>query len=212
MDDETLGMGGTIVKHINNGDHVHVCFIAHRIYNREFDPGINDREKKCALQAKKMLGYKEIEFINLNDERLDAAVQDIIIPLEKYVNKIKPDIVYIPFRGDNHQDHRAVFDAARVVLRSLATPFVKSIYMYEVPSSTDQSPQLPESSFMPNYYVNIKSSIEKKIKAYRCYKAEKRKFPNPRSEQALRILAQKRGVEAGMEYAEAYMLLRNRWE
>lgn len=211
MDDEVLGCGGTIARHIAEGDDLFVCFIAHRIYNHQFDKEKNEIEKQHASKAKRILAYKELEFFELNDERLDASIQDIIILLEKYVERIKPSIIYIPFMGDNNQDHRAVFDAARVVLRPIATPFIKSVYMYEVPSSTEQSPPIPESIFLPHYYVNITEYINKKIEAYKCYETEKRRYPHPRSTEALKILAQKRGTEIGFEYAEAFMMLREKW-
>ena len=212
MDDEVLGCGGTIAKHVTAGDDIHISFIAHRVYNHQFDKEKNEIEKKHAYKAKEILRYKELEFFELSDERLDVSVQDIIILLEKYVERINPNIVYVPFMGDNNQDHRAVFDAARVVLRPIATPFIKSVYMYEVPSSTEQSLPLPESAFLPNYYVNIIEFIDKKIEAYKCYETEKRDYPHPRSEKALRILSQKRGTEIGFEYAEAFMTLREKWE
>ena len=212
MDDEILGCGGTIAKHVDNKDNVHVSFIAHRIYSHKFDKKKNETQKNHAIKAKKALGYKGSIFFELNDERLDTAIQDIIIPLEKYVLKIKPSIVYCPFQSDNNQDHRAVFNAARVVLRPIATPFINSIYMYEVPSSTDQSPPLPENIFLPNYYVNITKYIDKKIKAFKCYETEKRVYPHPRSEEALKVLAQKRGTEIGFKYAEAFMIIREKWE
>ena len=212
MDDEVLGCGGVICKHKDKGDIVHVIFIAHRIYKHHYDEQMNNIQKSHSIKAKEVLGYDEAYFLNLPDERLDIAVQDIIIPLEKHINAKKPEIVYIPFRGDNNQDHRAVFEAARVVLRTSATPFVKNIYMYEVTSSTEQSPPLPENAFLPNYYANITENMDKKINAFRCYETEKRQYPNPRSEEALRVLAQKRGIEIGFEYAEAFMLLRDKWE
>jgi LmbE family N-acetylglucosaminyl deacetylase len=212
MDDEVLGCGGIIARHVANKDKLYVCFIAHRIYGHRFDKKKSEEEKKHALKAKKVLGYKESIFLDLDDERLDICIQDIIIPLERYVNKIRPNIVYCPFRQDNNQDHRAVFDAARVVFRPSATPFIKAVYMYEVPSSTEQSPPLPECTFLPNHYVNITKYIDKKIEAYRCYETERRDYPHPRSEQALRVLAQKRGIEVGFAYAEALMVLREKRE
>jgi len=211
MDDEVLGCGGTISRHVKKREDLFVCFIAHRIYDHKFDKEKNEIEKAHASKAQKVLGYKESLFLQLNDERLDASIQDIIIPLEEYVNKIKPDIVYIPFMGDNNQDHRAVFDAARVVLRPSATPFIDSLYMYEVPSSTEQSPPLPESTFLPNYYVDITKYFDKKIEAFKYYKTEKRDYPHPRSEEALKVLAQKRGTEIGFKFAEAFMILRSKW-
>jgi len=211
MDDEVLGLGGTIARHVDNGDDVHVLFIAHRIYDHKFDKKKNDIEKSHAEQARKALGYKNAFFLDLNDERLDGSVQDIIIPVEEYLMGFKPDYVYCPFRQDNHQDHRAVYEAVRVVTRSFSTPFINKILMYEVPSSTEQSPPLPENNFLPNYYVDITKYFDKKMASYRCYGTEKRKFPHPRSERALGVLSQKRGVEVGFERAEAFMVLRDKW-
>ena len=41
------------------------------------------------------------------------------------------------------------------------------------------------------------------------YEFEKRKYPHPRSPEALKILAQRWGIVVGKEYAEAFMLIRN---
>ncbi len=211
MDDEALGCGGVIAKHKAGGDKVSVIFVAHRAYNHNFDNKLNDIEKSHALKAKRILGYDEAVFLDLPDERLDVAVQDIIIPVENYFAKIKPGIVYIPFSGDNNQDHRAVFDAARVVLRPTAALFVSNIFMYEVPSSTEQSLPTPNTVFMPNYYVDIKAFVNKKLRALRCYETESRNYPHPRSPEGIGILAQKRGTEIGLKYAEAFMSVRGKW-
>lgn len=210
MDDEVLGVGGVIARHVQQGDEVCVCFVAHRIYNHEFDEQRNEAEKACAAQAKAVLGYGEVVFFDLPDERLDACIQDIIIPLENHVRSLAPEVVYIPHRGDNNQDHRAVFDAARVVLRPAATPYIRRLLSYEVASSTEQSPPTAEAAFLPNSYVNIAAYLERKLDALRCYQTETRDFPHPRSEEAVRILAQRRGVETGFPAAEAFLILRDR--
>ena len=211
MDDEVLGCSGVICRHRDAGDKVWIIFIAHRIYDHRFDVEKNRIEKCHANKAKGILNYYENIFLDLNDEKLDGCIQEIIIPLEKYVNSIKPEIVYIPFKGDNNQDHRAVFNAARVAFRPSVTPFIKKIYMYEVPSSTEQSPPLIENVFMPNFYVNIKKYINIKIQALMCYETERRIYPHPRSEEAIVVSAKKRGIDVGFEYAEAFMLIREKW-
>lgn len=211
MDDETLGCGSVIAKHKEAGDKVAVVFVAHRAYNHKFDEKLNEVERGHALKAKEVLGYDDVSFLDLPDERLDTTLADIIVPLESCILEVDPDTVYIPFKGDNNQDHRAVFDAMRVVLRPAATPRVSTIYMYEVPSSTEQSPPIAEAVFMPNHHVDVKAHIEKKLEAFRCYGTESRAYPHPRSEEAMRVLAQKRGIEAGLEFAEAFMTLRSRW-
>ena len=212
MDDEVLGCGGVICKHKSLGDKVTVIFTACRIYGHRFDRKKNNIQRRHALKAKKVLGYDAAIFLDLNYERLDACLQDIIIPLERQVDVLMPEVVYLPFREDNNQDHRAVFDAARVVLRPAATPFIKEINMYEVSSSTEQSPPLPSTVFLPNYYVDIKRYINKKISGLACYETENKRYPHPRSEKALRALAQRRGVEIGYDYAEAFVNIRRKWE
>lgn len=212
MDDEVLGMGGTIAKHVSGEDEVYVCFVAHRVYRHKYDEAENRAEIQCALRAKEVLEYKEAEFLNLHDERLDVCIQDVIIPLEAYVSKIKPEVVYINHGGDNHQDHKAVFQAGMVALRPSINLGIKRILCYEVPSSTEQSPPFSEFAFLPNYYINIEKFLEAKIKALKCYQREARDFPNPRSLEGVRILAKKRGMEIGFGAAEAFVIVRDKWE
>ena len=203
MDDEVLGMGGTIVKHVIEGDEVFVCFVAHRIYDHKFDEEKNKVEIQSTLKAKEVLGYKEAKFLNLNDERLDACIQDIFIPLEAYIDKIKPEVVYVNYQGDDHQDHKAVFQAAMVALRSFANENIKKVICYEAPLSTE---------FSPNFYVNIEKHLKTKIEALLCYQTEKREYPHPRSCKGIEILAMKRGVEIGFKVAEAFVVIRDKWK
>ncbi len=212
MDDEALGMGGTIAKHADRGDEVHVVFVAGRVYGHAFDERANEREKACALEAKELLGYDHATFLDLPDERLDACVQDVLIPLERCYDEVRPDVLYANFPGDNNQDHRAVFGAVRVLARTIAAHKVGRFLTYETPSSTEQSPPLTECAFQPNFYVNIEPYLERKIAAFRCYSTEHRAFPHPRSDQALRVLAHKRGVDGGFSAAEGFVLLRDEWD
>ena len=211
MDDEVLGCGGTIARHVECGDNVFVCFVAHRAYNHQFNDERNEVEKEHANRAKEVLNYKESVFLELNDERLDACVQDVIIPLEEYITRIKPQIVYSPFCNDNNQDHQAVAKAVQVVLRPVAVPFVERWLMYETPSSTEQTPSVGILGFQPNVYYDIGDCLDKKLKAIACYETEARPFPNPRSTEGVKALAMKRGMECGLEYAESFMLVRERF-
>jgi LmbE family N-acetylglucosaminyl deacetylase len=161
-------------------------------------------------KAKSILGYKEYAYFDMPDEELDKHVQKVIINLEEYVYNIKPDIIYSPFFQDNHQDHRAVAEAIRVVLRPAAATFVKRWLIYETPSSTEQTPPMPGAFFQPNSYIDIKDVLDKKLDAFRCYETESREYPHPRSLEAIKHLAAKRGIEAAMEYAEAFMLMREK--
>ncbi len=211
MDDEVLGCGGTVVRHLSQGDTVTVCIVANRAYDHQYVDEFIEREKEAAKNAQAILGYQELIFLDCNDERLDDRQIDIIVPIEEVVQKQKPDVVYFPHRGDLNQDHRAVFEAVRVACRPFAAHRVNRLVVYEVPSSTDQVPGQNEWPFLPNRHVDIQKHLEAKLAAMGCYEVEGRDFPHPRSLRGIEILARKRGMEVGMAAAEAFMVLRDNW-
>ena len=212
MDDEVLGCGGTIVRHVEQGDNITVCVVANRAYNHKYDPALIDREKISCEKAKEILGYQKLIYLDLPDEQLDRSQIDIIVPLEEVMKQQTPDLVYLPHRGDLNQDHRAVFESVRVVCRPSAHNKPISLRAYEIPSSSDQVPSVSEWAFLPNLYVNIKDTLEQKLKAMESYTNESRSFPHPRSPEGLKIFAKKRGMEVGMEAAEAFVVLRDAWK
>ncbi|RJQ28967.1 PIG-L family deacetylase [Candidatus Parcubacteria bacterium] len=210
LDDEVLGCGGAIIRHVEAGDVIHVCFVAHRVYGHFYNADVMDRQRANSHAAAGRLGYQSETFLDLPDERLDECLQDIIIPLEACAAQLSPDIVYSPFPGDNNQDHRAVARAAQVIMRPFGLVKARRWVFYEAPSSTESAPNVGDAVFRPTAYLDIADVLEKKIDALRCYTDECRPFPNPRSPEGLRALAMKRGMEAGMEMAEAFMLVRER--
>lgn len=208
MDDEVLGCGGTISRHVDDGDLVRVCFVCNRAYEHKYVAELINKEKDNALKAKSILGYQEHIFLDLDDERLDERSIDVIVPIEKVVQEFSPQVIFIPHKGDNNQDHGAVFQASMIALRTFHATSIEKIYACEIPSSSEQSAPSPKSMFIPNSYVNIKKFIEKKKEALSCYEKEKRIFPHPRSVKAIEVLAMKRGVDVYLEYAEAFELIR----
>lgn len=211
MDDEILGMGGTIARHVARGDAVTVCIVCKRAYNHQFDPQIVQEEKEASRRAAEFLGYQDIRFFDLRDELLDDRLLDVIIPLEECVLKMMPSVVYTHHRGDSNQDHRAVFQASLIACRAISQYKVPRLLSYEVLSSTDQAPPFPEYAFQPNFYVNISDFLGRKIEAMKAYTRELREFPHPRSAKGIEVLAQKRGMEMDFRAAEAFMILRDEW-
>ena len=63
-------------------------------------------------------------------------------------------------------------------------------------------------SFKPNVFVDIAQYLNEKVEAMKIYESEIGHFPFPRSENAVRALAQFRGCNSGFEYAEGFELLR----
>ena len=212
MDDEVLGCGGTIARHVAAGDSVHVVVVANRVYGNTYDAEADARERACTEAARKVLGYQKLSFLGLPDEQLDRGVQDVLIPLEAVYNETQPDVLYGNFPGDNNQDHRGVFGAVRILGRAASRHRARRFLLYETPSSTEQSPPLVDCLFAPNFFVNIENELQQKLDAMACYVTETRlPFPHPRSAEALTVVAKNRGIESGFRAAEAFMVLRDGW-
>lgn len=211
MDDEVLGVGGTMAKHVEAGDSVTACIACDRAYDHRFDPALVQEDNEATLQAAKLLGYHDVRFLALRDELLDERLLDVIVPLEQCIEEVRPSVVYTHHRSDANQDHRAVFQATLVACRTIAPHKVRRLLSYEVLSSTDQAAPFQEYAFQPNFYVDISRFLDRKIEAMKAYSRELREFPHPRSVKGIEVLAQKRGMEVGFQAAEAFLLLRDEW-
>lgn len=208
LDDEVLGAGGTICRHVQEGDTVHVCFMADRVYGHKLEAEKTRADRAGARRAADILGIAELTFLGLPDERLDVCIQDILIPLEACFRRTDPDWLYVCHGGDLNQDHRATFIAAMIAARPAANARLSRVLCYEVPSSTEQAPKTSGTAFAANCFIDISAHLERKIEALCCYSGEMRPFPHPRSPEGLRILAGMRGMEANLPAAEAFMILR----
>jgi len=209
LDDEVLGCGGTMARHVNDGDELSVLNVCDRSERHKFDA---DMVALLRVQAKKMskiIGINNLLHGRLADEYLDVSLADVIKPIEEAVESIQPNIIYSHHKSDVNQDHRAIFQATLVATRAFTYPFIKQVYSFEILSSTEQAPAaLSGWGFAPNHFVDIKTTIDKKIRGMKCYKSEINDFPFPRSEKGIRVLANYRGMQSGLEYAEAFETVR----
>ena len=126
------------------------------------------------------------------------------------VRTVQPQIVYLPFRGDIHTDHAAVFDAAAACTKWFRYPSVGRVLAYETLSETEFILNPESRPFQPNVFVDISTYLDRKVELMMRFEGEHAAFPFPRSEQAIRALAQVRGATAGYQAAEAFMLLKER--
>jgi LmbE family N-acetylglucosaminyl deacetylase len=205
-DDETLGCGGTIARHTAIGDQVHVLFLADGEAAREKTDITQRRE--AANRSADGLGISERIFLDWPDNKLDSVpLLDVVQSLEPHLSRLNPSIIYTHFSGDLNIDHRitaqAVMTACRPQPGSMSA--LKRILSFEVLSSTEWSMNEP---FVPNYWIDISTTIENKISALAAYDSEMREYPHTRSYQNVRQLAGFRGASVGIEYAEAFVLLR----
>lgn len=211
-DDEVLGCGGTIAKLAESYD-IYTLILGEGITSREISDEEKGKElnelKKQSDEANKILRVKKVFFENFPDNKFDTVpLLDIIKRIEDYISKIKPDIIYTHHYGDLNVDHRITFNAVLTACRPQKNSIVKRIYTFEVLSSTEWNYQTQGNIFIPNTYIDISKTIDKKLEAMQCYKSEIRDYPHPRSLEGMKILAQRRGLEVGLKFAEAFCLIR----
>ena len=123
-------------------------------------------------------------------------------------SEVKPEIIYTLNRSDAHSDHRIIFDAVMSCTKSFRYPYIKQVLMYECISETEFAPALAEKAFLPNYFVDITKYMDKKNEAMRVFESELGEHPFPRSLDNIRALAHFRGASVGVQYAEAFQLLK----
>ena len=204
-DDETLGSGGTLLKHKANGDEVHWLICTQTDIKNDF---YNIREQEIQ-KVHNLYNFDTITNLQLKTMQVDEySMSELIGKISKVMNEVNPNIIYLPFKGDVHSDHRKIFEASYSCTKSFRYPFIKKIYMMETLSETEFAPSTKEDSFIPNIFVDISDFMDKKIEIMKVYESEIAEHPFPRSERNLRALATLRGATAGCAYAESFMLLK----
>ena len=202
-DDEVLGCGGTVALHARAGDEV-TAVIACEGESLRYGPG-GVGQSEHSRRAAEMLGLKESRRLGFPDQRLDTlTLLDLIAPLERAVQQVRPAVVYCQFGGDANRDHELLFRAALVATRPLE-PFIEAVYAFDTASSTEWG--YPRS-FVPDTWVDISTTLEQKLCAMACYESEVRPYPHPRSLEALRHRAHAWGNQCCMEAAEVFMTVR----
>ena len=205
-DDEILGCGGMISKYSKIGYQIYVVILTNANIGAPelFSKKLIENIRKEATIANRLIGTKKLFFENLPALNLyQIPLYKISNLIEKYILKINPETIFIPSKKDIHQDHKIIFNSAKIALRPNKKLDVKKILSYEVLSETEWNEN--QKAFNPNYFIKLKrSEINLKIKAFMKYKSQVKKFPHPRSKEAILNLSRIRGSQVHFEYAEAF--------
>jgi N-acetylglucosamine malate deacetylase 1 len=207
-DDEVLGMGGTIAVHVERGDQIRVVVVTDGSSTQY--PGDSETrllKEEEALRAAAELGVMDYVHLALPDMRLDTLPHvEVNRVVEEHVGDFAPELVYTP-HPDVNLDHRRLFDSVAVATRPVPGQTVRRLLTYAPTSSTEWTPA-PLNWFVPNWFVDIGEAIERKIAAFAHYETERREYPHPRSERAIRAAAEFYGASCGCEHAEPFVLVR----
>ena len=207
-DDETLGCGGTLLRHRSKGDELHWLVVTQLDAERYSTERVAGRQQEI-VEVVAAYGFASVTQLKFETTRLDRVpLDEIVSAVGDVVATVKPEVIYLPFPGDAHTDHRIVYQAASAATKWFRHSSVRRVLACEILSETDFGLAPDALPFKPNSYVDISSWLDKKLEImYRCA-GEMGKHPFPRSETAIRALASLRGAQCGTEAAEAFMVLK----
>jgi LmbE family N-acetylglucosaminyl deacetylase len=194
--------------HTVGGDNVRVLVVTDGSSTQyPGDAETRSRKEREAVKAAKELGVGDYVHLDLPDMRLDTlehvAVNEIV---EEHVRDHAPEVVYT-VHPDVNRDHQVLFDSVAVATRPTPGHPVRRLLTYAPTSSTEWTPAAV-NWFQPNWYVDVTETLERKLAAFAHYETERREYPHPRSERAIRAAAEYHGTTCGVELAEPFVLVR----
>lgn len=209
-DDEVLGMGGTIALLVDSGHHVTVATMttAVPLYSEEEQRRLRSEQAR----AHNILGVKDSLYADLPTAGVSGIpCHEVNAKCLAAVESAAPDWLFLPFALDLHRDHRDLFQAFMIAARPVGPGrALKRIACYETVSETHWAAPYLETSFQPQWFVDISSTLERKLSAVREFESQMRPFPDERSPEALEALARSRGTSLSIEAAEAFVIVREK--
>jgi len=207
-DDEVLGAGATLARHVDRGDEVHACVLSEGATSRYEDDMVSELVQ-CGKRAAEVIGLRSLRFEQLPDQRLDLLpLIEVTQAVEDLVDAVRPDVVYTHFPWDVNSDHAVVARCVWTACRPYRFPFVRMLAAFETPSSTEWALPGEHRRFEPQRFVDVSATLSRKLDAMRCYHSELRAYPHPRSLRALQERAAYWGSVVGLAAAEPFLVLR----
>lgn len=213
-DDEVLGCGGVMSKFAQQGHEVYVC-VATCGHPPIFDDTLMRKNNwphtlyPEIQKAHALLGVRETFYLDCPAADMESTKRFTLNgEIMDLIQKIKPDVVYMPHFGDMQKDHTLLAEAIMVAVRPKGKHIVQKVYAYETLSETEWNIPHVTNVFIPNTYVDISDYLDKKVEAMNCYQSQLGAFPDPRSLEAVTALAKLRGSTMFANAAEAFMLVR----
>jgi len=205
-DDDIIGCGGSLAKHVKLGNQVSVCYMT------SGDSGSLDYAKKKlarireneARHAAEVIGFHNLTYLRNPDGYLEFNM-DNLKKLVELIRKKKPNVIYVHHQSEGHQDHRMTYQLVTESAGRAGGPWfqefkgkpwlVDTILAYEVST--------PLSEF--NYVEDISEFINKKVAALKKHESQ---IKNIRYDEAAEGLARYRGVMTGKgKYCEAFRII-----
>jgi LmbE family N-acetylglucosaminyl deacetylase len=189
-DDIEIGCGGTLIKYARAGHAVSLMVLTDGSYGA--DPSIRKDEQE---QAVNYMGAKGLYWGGYRDTELSCS-RELIGKIDAVIEQVKPDVVFINFWADVHQDHRAAAQAA-----VSATRYIKEVMFFEVPST---------QHFEPDIFVDIQDVLDKKLHLLNLHASQvnKTRVENLSILESAQSCANFRGFQGRVKFAEGFKSVR----
>ena len=189
-DDIEIGCGGTIAKWVESG--IELSLMVMTFGEAGGEPDMRKQEQE---EAAKILGIKRLYWGDYMDSHfpLDSI---LITDIERVIIEMEPDVVFVHYHKDTHQDHRTLSAAAITASR-----YTTNVLFYEGPSTYE---------FLPTVFVDISSHITKKFDSLYAHASQvnKTNITGLNIAEIAEANAIFRGVEGRVKYAEAFVPFR----
>ena len=190
-DDIEIGCGGTLAKYASYGHNIYL-FIA----TDGNAGGIGKVRKVEQEKAAGILKVKKLFWGGYIDTELEIH-KETIMKVEEIITITQPDIIFVNFPDDTHQDHRHIAD-----ITNSATRYIRNVLFYETPTT---------QNFQPNVFVDIgKKFLKIKMESLKAHSSQidRTNIAGVSILELAQSAAHFRGVQARVAYAEAFQSLR----
>jgi LmbE family N-acetylglucosaminyl deacetylase len=189
-DDLEYGCGGALYKLAKAGHRISLLVMTRGEMGGDPDVRQKEQEKSAKLlNARLYWGRFSDTQIPLQKETINT--------IEFFMKKLKPDLIFVPFSNDSHQDHRTVSQATVTAAR-----YVQNVLFYEVPTTVDFSPA--------SVFIDIGEVIDKKMTLLKIHRSQvfSTRVANLTILEAAKASALFRGLQNRVKYAEGFVPLR----
>ena len=208
-DDEVLGVGGTIARLTDAGREVHVAVVT-RGKPPRFPQEQVDMIAAEARKSHDLLGVTQTHWLEFPAAELTELPHSALnAGLGRLVSELAPDLIFAPHPGDIHMDHQLSFLSTLVASRPHQSDYPATIMAYETLSETNWNAPYLTPAFVPNVFVDISDTLERKLDAFALFASQVKQAPHERSVESLRALATLRGATVHRAAAEGFVLVRS---
>jgi LmbE family N-acetylglucosaminyl deacetylase len=196
-DDEVIGCGGAILKHLDNDDPIKVIHFTDGSggFPDDFKPSEAEKKQMAkvredeANRVKEVFGINDVVFLKFKDSKLNAS-KSLVSYLSQQIHDYKPQVIYVPSYLDTNPDHQETARCLYMALKNIKADI--TVLQYEVWSPS-----------YANLYLDIDTEMERKLKAIKIYQSQLKSRDYDKAIEGLNLY---RGTIYGKsKYAEGYL-------